>query len=165
MKVAADSAPALWEQFMRVALTMAERGMAAGGPPVGACLVKDGQVIGSASNAVIGELDVTAHAEIAVIRTACSELRTLDLSGSVLFVTVEPCLMCLSAGYYAGIDEIVYGAPLDAMQAVTEAELHAPVSQVFADQPCAPRVTGGILEDECLELLNAWASSRAGRER
>ncbi|MDP6437842.1 MAG: nucleoside deaminase [Gammaproteobacteria bacterium] len=165
MKVAADLAPAVREQFMRVALTMAERGMAAGGPPVGACLVRGTEVVASGHNAVISDLDVTAHAEVAVIRSACRELRTLDLAGCALFVTVEPCLMCLAASYYAGINEICYGASLEDMQAVTGAELSAPVSQVFADQPDAPRITGGILDADCRALLETWGMRQSGRVR
>ena len=165
MKVAADSAPAVREQFMRVALTMAERGMAAGGPPVGACLVRDTEVIASAHNAVISDLDVTAHAEVAVIRSACRELRALDLHGCTLFVTVEPCLMCLAASYYAGIGEICFGASLLDMQAVTGSELCVPLSQVFADQADVPRIIGGILHADCLALLNSWGSQTPGRER
>ena len=111
MKVAADSAPAVREQFMRVALTMAERGMAAGGPPVGACLVRDTEVIASAHNAVISDLDVTAHAEVAVIRSACRELRALDLHrrtlpdvpcGKLLRWNRRNLFRCLPPGYAGG---------------------------------------------------------------
>ena len=108
---------------MRAALEAARRGLLAGEPPVGACLVRDGEIVVTASNGVIGELDATAHAEIRVIREACRQLRSLTLTGCTLYATVEPCPMCLSACHYAGIDAVVFGAALEDMQGVTGGEL------------------------------------------
>jgi guanine deaminase len=144
---------------MHIALQMAERGMAAGGPPVGACLVRAGEVVVAAHNSVIGELDVTAHAEITVIRQACRELRSLSLDGCSLYVTVEPCPMCMAACFYAGIQEIVFGAPISAMQAKTAAELCVAAEELFADKTAAdraPQISGGVLEADCLALLANW---------
>jgi len=153
---AADSPAESRKQFMRAALQMAERGMAAGGPPVGACLVRNGEIIASAHNAVIGELDITAHAEVCLLREACRAERALDLSGSALYVTVEPCAMCLAACFYAGISDIVYGAPIGLMQAKTQAELAVDAQQLFAGAAGAPRIEGGLLADECAALLHSW---------
>lgn len=156
MRDAADSAAESREQFMRVALQMAERGMAAGGPPVGACLVRNGEVIAAAHNSVIGELDVTAHAEIAVIREACKSQRALNLHGASLYVTLEPCVMCLGACFYAGIDEIIFGAPISAMHVKTSDELGADTTELFAATDNAPVVNGGLLEAECVALVERW---------
>lgn len=145
---------------MRIALQMAERGMAAGGPPVGACLVRAGEIVVTAHNSVIGELDATAHAEISVIRQACRELRSLNLAGCELYVTVEPCPMCLSACYYAGINAIYFGAPITAMQAITGHELCVDAQALFAGLDAVPVVTGGMLEDECVDLLQRWEGVR-----
>jgi len=146
---------------MRVALTMAERGMAAGGPPVGACLVKDDAVVASAHNSVVGELDLTAHAEVCVLRHACRELRSLSLAGCSLYVTLQPCAMCLAACFYAGDSEIYYGAPIEAMAARTGHELSVPPATLFAGAAAAPQLHGGVLADECLALLERWPG--AGR--
>ena len=146
---------------MRVALTMAERGMAAGGPPVGACLVHARDVVASAHNSVVGELDVTAHAEICVLRAACRELRRLDLSGCSLYVTLEPCTMCLTAAFYAGVSEVIYGAPIGAMAAATHHELAVDPQTLFADAEVVPELIGGVLEADCTALLDQWP--RAGR--
>lgn len=159
MEVVANSAAADAERYMRFALQMAERGMAAGGPPVGACLVRDGDVLVSAHNCVVGELDITAHAEITVIRQACRELQTLSLSGSVLYVTVEPCAMCLAASHYAGIAEIVFGAPIAAMQAITNDELSVPAEELLGDA-ASLSVSGGVLSAECQALLDQWRPLR-----
>jgi tRNA(Arg) A34 adenosine deaminase TadA len=143
------------QQFMRKALAMAERGMAAGGAPVGACLVRDGVVVGLAQNAVVASLDITAHAEIVVIREACRELQTLSLSEFRLYVTVEPCAMCLAACHYAGITEIFFGADIAAMHAITGNEL-ANDRNVTGVRQLAPDITGGVLESDCIAMLNAW---------
>ena len=143
------------QRFMRVALQMAERGMAAGGPPVGACLVHDGVIVSRAQNAVVADLDVTAHAEIAVIRDACRELQKLSLTPSTLYVTVEPCAMCFAASYYAGIEQIFFGAGIAAMAARTGAELAA-TSELLTTVAGMPRLIGGVLDAECRALLDAW---------
>ncbi|MCP4001135.1 MAG: nucleoside deaminase [Gammaproteobacteria bacterium] len=158
MGVAADSASASRERFMRIALKMAERGMAAGGPPVGACLVRAGEVIVAAHNSVISELDITAHAEISVIRQACQELRVLTLEECSLYVTVEPCLMCLSACFYAGIQEIVFAAPISAMQTFTNSELSLDIGELYPGT-----ITGGVLEADCLALLARWQPLTGGK--
>ena len=145
---------------MRVALTMAERGMAAGGPPVGACLVHADEVVAAAHNSVIGELDVTAHAEVCVLRAACRELRRLDLGGCSLYVTLEPCTMCLTAAFYAGVSEVVYGAPLTAMSAATGRELGIPADTLFAAADTPPAMLGGVLAAECSALIDAWQGGR-----
>jgi guanine deaminase len=159
MGVAAEPAAALREQFMRQALAVAERGMAAGGPPVGACLVSGGELVASGHNSVIGELDVTAHAEIVVIREACRALRTLELPGCALYVTVEPCPMCLSACHYAGISEIYFGASIEAMHAITRTELCVAPAELFAGRADQPTIVGGVLATECQALLDRWANA------
>ncbi|RLA26355.1 MAG: nucleoside deaminase [Gammaproteobacteria bacterium] len=140
------------EGFMRAALEAARRGMLAGEPPVGACLVVNGEIVATLSNAVIGELDITAHAEMRVIREACRQLRRLDLSGCTLYVTVEPCLMCQAACHYAGITEIIYGAAIDDMQVVTgnELDVNTPVSASLA-------LEGGCLAAESRALITSWS--------
>ena len=162
MGVAADSAAASREQFMRVALEMAERGMASGGPPVGACLVFAGAAVAKSHNAVIGDLDVTAHAEIVAIREACRALRRLSLADCSLYVTVQPCPMCLAACYYAGITDIVFGASLDAMQAITHGELCVSPAELFAGRTQQPMITGGVLAEECQALLASWSATYRG---
>jgi len=162
MRLAADKANAAREQFMHRAIAQARRSFAAGGPPVGACLVRNGEVIAEAHNGVIADLDITAHAEIALLRVACRDQRALRLTGCELYVTVEPCLMCFSASAYAGIDAIYYGAPIDAMQVVTGAEVaignfcdhHA------TDGASLPDLHSGVLEAECMQLLDQWAEQR-----
>ena len=143
---------------MREALAVARRGLLAGEPPIGACVVQDGRVIASAHTAVIAGADPTAHAEILALRAACQHARTPWLSGCELYVTVEPCAMCLAASHYAGIERVYFGVGLDAMQAVTGRELPGPV-------PDGLVLSGGLLADECGALLRAWSATRAATGR
>ena len=148
------------EVFMRAALEAARRGMFAGEPPVGACLVADGEIVATLSNAVIGELDITAHAEMRVIREACRQLRRLDLNGCTLYVTVEPCLMCLAACHYAGITRVVYGIEISAMNACTGSELGGGAG--FASAAVASvQLEGGCLAAESQALIAAWSDGRS----
>jgi tRNA(adenine34) deaminase len=139
---------------MRAALECARRGQLAGEPPVGACVVQDGRVVAAAHTAVVSGPDATAHAEILALRSACRDLRTPLLADCELYVTVEPCAMCLAAAHYAGIRRVWFGAGLEAMQAATGAELKATV-------PPGMTVTGGLLATECRGLLDAWARLRS----
>ena len=138
---------------MREALAAARRGLLAGEPPVGACVVADGRVIATAHTAVIAGPDATAHAEILALRAACQHARTPSLSGCELYVTVEPCAMCLAASHYAGIERVWFGASLDEMQAITGRELQGAL-------PPVTRLTGGVLADECGALLREWSAAR-----
>ena len=79
------------------------------GGPFGAVIVKDGEIIARGWNKVTSTNDPTAHAEVTVIREACKKLGTFDLSGCELYTSCEPCPMCLSASYWAGIRKIYYG--------------------------------------------------------
>ncbi len=160
MSIAADPADAAREQFMLAALEQARRSMAAGGAPVGACLVRDDVVIADAHNEVISRLDITAHAEVMALRAAGSALRTLDLSGTCLYVTVEPCLMCFAACAYAGVSTICYGAPIAIMQRYTGNELCAHGS---FSQPGSPELVGGMLTAECTALVEQWGKSLPGQ--
>jgi tRNA(Arg) A34 adenosine deaminase TadA len=145
--------------FMHAALEAARRGMLAGEPPVGACLVTGGEIIATLSNAVIGELDITAHAEMRVIREACGQLRRLDLSECTLYVTVEPCLMCLTACHYAGITDVIYGAAIADMNAITGNELGGSPGTSLSD-PLSLKLEGGCLAAECRALIASWSGSR-----
>jgi tRNA(adenine34) deaminase len=141
---------------MQEALAAARRGQLAGEPPVGACVVRDGRVIASAHTSVIGGPDATAHAEILALRAACQHDRTPWLAGCEVYVTVEPCAMCLAALHYAGIGQVWFGAGLEAMQAVTGRELRGPL-------PEGMLITGGLMADECASLLQDWATARRRR--
>lgn len=148
--------PVADESVMRAALAVARRGLLAGEAPVGACIVQAGQVIASAHTAVAGGPDASAHAEILAIRAACRSLRSARLDDCALYVSVEPCAMCLAACHYAGINEVFFGASLQDMQVLTGQELSAPL-------PASIALHGGVLAGESRALLAEWAALRQGR--
>jgi len=96
-------------KFMQKAIELAEKSVQNGGGPFGAVIVKDGKIVAEGSNSVTLINDPTAHAEVSVIRKACKDLNTFDLSGCVIYSSCEPCPMCLSAIYWAHIDKIYFG--------------------------------------------------------
>ena len=98
------------EDYMREALRLAAQAAEAGEVPVGAVVVKDGEIVGRGFNSPIARHDPTAHAEIAAMRDAARHLGNYRLVGSELFVTLEPCLMCVGAMFHARISRVVYGA-------------------------------------------------------
>lgn len=144
------------EVFMRLALVQAARAAAAGEVPVGAVLVLDGRVIGSGFNQPIGSADPTAHAEVAAMREAARALANYRLTGTTLYVTVEPCLMCVGAMVHARVETLVYGA--------TEPKSGAVVSAFRAHELPGLnhriQVVSGVLEDECREAIQAFFRER-----
>ncbi len=97
-------------EFMKIANELAEENLTTNaGGPFGACVVKDGEIIGRGSNKVISENDPTAHAEINAIREACKNIGTHDLSDCELYTSCYPCPMCLSAIIWANIKKVYYG--------------------------------------------------------
>lgn len=98
-------------QYLQKAIALAYRGMEEeGGGPFGALIVRDGQIIGEGWNRVTPGNDPTAHAEMVAIRNACSNIDDFRLNGATLYVSCQPCPMCLSAAYWARIEAIYYAA-------------------------------------------------------
>lgn len=143
--------------FMRLALDEARLAQARGEVPVGAVLVKDGQVIARGGNAPIGLHDPSAHAEMLALREAGRQLANYRLDDTVLYVTLEPCLMCASAIVHARVRRVVFGA-FDPKAGAAGGLIDA-----FALKGLNHRVDvfGGVLEDECGALLSGFfATSR-----
>lgn len=97
-------------KYMEVAIDLANDNLETNvGGPFGACVVKDGKIIGKGSNHVLSDNDPTAHAEIVAIREACKKIKSHDLSGCEIYTSCYPCPMCLSAIIWANIDKVYYG--------------------------------------------------------
>lgn len=144
------------EAFMRAALEQARLGAAAGEVPIGAVVVIDGAVAGAGFNQPIGSVDPTAHAEIVAIREAARREGNYRLTGSTLYVTVEPCLMCVGAMVHARIGTLVYGAlepKSGAIESATRAHESPGLNHAFD-------VVGGVLGDECGEIIQAFFRER-----
>lgn len=137
------------EKWMRMALKAAKSAADQGEVPVGAVLVKEGSLISAAGNQPILLHDPTAHAEIRALRAAAQQLRNYRLPGSTLYVTLEPCLMCIGAIIHARVDRLVFGAVDPKTGAVCS--LYPIGTDTRLNHPLV--ITSGILEEECSELL------------
>ena len=96
------------QKFMQMAIELSIENIDSGGGPFGAVIVRNGELIAKGANRVVPNNDPTAHAEVVAIRNACNKLNTFDLSGCTVYTSCEPCPMCLSALYWAGIERICY---------------------------------------------------------
>lgn len=97
-------------EYMKIAKELAEDNLKTNvGGPFGACIVKDGEIIGKGSNHVLSNNDPTAHAEITAIRDACKNINSYDLTGCELYTSCYPCPMCLSAIIWSNIEKVYYG--------------------------------------------------------
>jgi tRNA(adenine34) deaminase len=132
------------EQFMRRALELASRAEAQGEVPVGAVVVLEGKIVGEGWNRPIAAADPTAHAEVQALRAASQALKNYRLTGASLYVTLEPCDMCVGAMFHARISRVVFGAP-------------DPKKQVLKNNV---QLSGGVLAQECGALLSKFFASR-----
>jgi tRNA(adenine34) deaminase len=140
------------DDFMLEALAEARRAGAEGEVPVGAVLVQDGVVVGRGSNRPLRSVDPTAHAEIVALRAAATALGNYRLVDTTLYVTVEPCLMCVGALVHARVGAVVYGAPEPKSGALGSTFDGLALPGLNHRFP----VTGGVREDECRALLQAF---------
>jgi tRNA(adenine34) deaminase len=141
---------------MARALALAKVAEAEGEVPVGAVLLHNGDMLGEGWNCPISTRDPTAHAEIVALRAASQKLGNYRLPGTVMYVSLEPCLMCVGAMVHARVSRLVFGA-------------HDPKNGAAVSLSSIPQlgrtnhyieVTGGVREDECAELLRSFFSAR-----
>ncbi len=144
------------ELHMRAALDEARKGLEAAEVPVGAVVVADGRIIGRGFNQPIGSHDPTAHAEVVAIRAAARETGNYRLVGSTLYVTIEPCLMCVGAMVHARVGTLVFGAPEPKAGAVASScrahELPSLNHRI--------EVVAGVLEDDCRAVIQEFFRTR-----
>ena len=144
------------KKWMKIAIQEAKKAEKEDEVPVGAVLVKDGLVIAKAHNQPISTNDATAHAEIQLIRAAGKIQGNYRLTGTTLYVTLEPCAMCLGAMMHARIKRIVYGAH-DPKTGVCGSSENLMVANCFNHKI---DLVSGVLENECKHLLKKFFISR-----
>lgn len=145
------------EYFMQKALAEAQKSWKKKEVPVGAVLVSGKEVLSRAHNEPIARKDPTAHAEMTAIRKACSKRETYRLPDCDLYVTLEPCAMCLSAAVHARIRRLVFGA-YDPKGGAVESMMKFP----FEKTNHRVKIKGGILGDECGKILTDFFSKKRG---
>jgi tRNA(adenine34) deaminase len=157
----AGYAEAVEAGFMRAALALAALAADDGEVPVGAVVVRDGEIVGRGRNAPIGSHDPTAHAEILALRDAAQRLGNYRLPGCTLYVTLEPCAMCVGAIFHARITRVVFGA----RDAKTGAA--GSVVDLFAEPQLNHHATvaAGVLAEECGALISSFFARRRAEAR
>jgi tRNA(adenine34) deaminase len=143
-------------EYMRRALELARLARERGEVPVGAVVVLDDQVIGEGFNQPITASDPTAHAEIVALRDAAKRIGNYRLSGATLYVTIEPCQMCVGAMVHARIAKVVYGTrepKAGAIESAMRAHEHPALNHRLDAE-------GGVLEEECRAVIQEFFASR-----
>lgn len=146
------------EKYMREALALAAQAAAAGEVPVGAVVVKDGRIIGRGYNRPITNSDPTAHAEIIALREAAAAESNYRLPGCELYVTLEPCAMCVGALVHARLARVIYGTKdpkTGACGSITDLP-------AIAHWNHHGRFEGGMLAEECSAVLKDFFAARRG---
>lgn len=148
------------ESYMRAALVEARRAAEAGEVPVGAVVVLNNAIVGRGFNQPISATDPTAHAEVVALRDAARAIGNYRLVGSTMYVTVEPCLMCVGAMVHARVETLVFGAPEPKAGAVVS------TAQVHENPALNHRlsVVGGVLGDECREIIQTFFKARRNEQ-
>jgi tRNA(adenine34) deaminase len=147
------------DDYMEKALAQARLALAAGEVPIGAVIVAAGNVVGEGFNQPISGTDPTAHAEIVALRQAASATGNYRLTGCTLYVTVEPCVMCVGAAFNARLDRLVYGADepkFGGVRSVMRAE-ELQLNHRF-------EVVAGVREEECRGLVVEFFRAKRGRD-
>jgi tRNA(adenine34) deaminase len=144
------------EYFMRMALAAASQARALGEVPVGAVLVREGEVIATGFNQPIGQHDPSAHAEIAALRAGAKALANYRMPGCTLYVTLEPCAMCAGAMMHARFSRVVCGASDPKTGACGS------VMNLFAETKLnhQTQLEGGLLAEECGKMLSFFFAER-----
>ena len=144
--------------YMKVAIQEAKKGIKGGhGGPFGAVIVKNGEIIGKGHNKVLSKLDPTLHGEIDAIKNACKNIKSINLIGSDIYTTGEPCPMCLGAILWANINKIFYGCSIE------ENEMIGFRDKVFYDSLSlsTEKIKNKLIQidhDECLKLFQEYAN-------
>ena len=147
-------------QFMTAAIAEARLAEAEGEVPVGAIAVADGRIVGSGHNQPIGLGDPTAHAEILAIRSAGSQLKSYRLAEVSIYVTLEPCVMCVGAMVNARVSRVIYGArdeKAGALGSIYDIGRDGRLNHRF-------EVVGGVMESECAEIMRKFFRARRANE-
>ena len=143
-------------EFMQKAIDLSVENVANGGGPFGAVIVRNGEIIATGTNRVTANNDPTAHAEVNAIRSACTKEQNFKLNGCTCYTSCEPCPMCLSALYWAGVNRIVYGNTKEDAKAINfdDSFIYDEIARPYAERsiPCQ-----NLMREEALAGFRAWS--------
>lgn len=143
-------------EYMGMAVEKAREGVLKGQAPFGAVIVRKGVVLACVHNRVWKDRDITAHAEVTAVRQACKRLNSIDLSGSTLYTTCEPCPMCLGAIHWARVSRVVFGCRIKDAKGMGFSELIVSARRLKNFGKSGIKLEGGVLRGECLEVMKLW---------
>lgn len=145
------------KMFMEMAIRLSEENIDNGGGPFGAVIVRNGEIISTGANRVVPNNDPTAHAEVMAIRNACSKLGTFQLTDCTVYSSCEPCPMCLSALYWAGVKRICYGNTKDDAKAIDfdDSFIYDQLELPYKDRSIKCE---HFMRNEALSAFHKWAS-------
>lgn len=142
-------------EFMQMAINLSIENVANGGGPFGAVIVCNDEVVATGTNRVTANNDPTAHAEVSAIRAACAKVENFKLKGCICYTSCEPCPMCLSALYWAGVSRIVYGNTKEDAKAIDfdDSFIYDEIAKPYALRaiPCQ-----NLMREEALAGFRAW---------
>ena len=143
-------------EFMQMAIDLSIDNVANGGGPFGAVIVRNGEVVATGTNRVTANNDPTAHAEVSAIRAACAKVQNFKLEGCTCYTSCEPCPMCLSALYWAGVERIVYGNTKEDAKEINfdDSFIYDEIAKPYALRaiPCQ-----NLMREEALAGFRAWS--------
>ena len=143
-------------EFMQMAIDLSIENVANGGGPFGAVIVRNGEVIATGANRVTANNDPTAHAEVSAIRAACAKIGNFKLEGCTCYTSCEPCPMCLSALYWAGVERIFYGNTKEDAKAINfdDSFIYDEIAKPYEQRkiPCQ-----NLMRKEALAGFRAWS--------
>ena len=143
------------EAYMEIALLEAQKALKANEVPIGVVIVRDGKIIAKAHNTREKSHDATAHAEILAIRKACKKLRDFRLNDCIMYVTLEPCTMCMGAVLNSRVGTLVFGASQDKENVLSAAEINERANLNHKTQ-----IVSGVLAEECSSIVSAYFKSK-----
>ena len=142
-------------EFMQMAIDLSIENVANGGGPFGAVIVRNGEIVSTGANRVTANNDPTAHAEVNAIRAACAKVKSFKLEGCTCYTSCEPCPMCLSALYWAGVSRIVYGNTKEDAKAINfdDSFIYDEIAKPYAQRsiPCE-----NLMRAEAYAGFRAW---------
>ena len=158
-----DSLPEIYDytaedaRFMEMAIRLSEENVDMGGGPFGAVIVRGGQIVATGTNRVVPNNDPTAHAEVMAIRNACQTRGTFQLDGCTIYTSCEPCPMCLSALYWAGVRRICYGNTKEDAKGIDfdDSFIYDQLELDYADRQI---VCEHFMRDRALKAFQKWAA-------
>jgi guanine deaminase len=144
------------EELMRAAIAKTREGFKTGNSCFGCAIEQNGKLIATAHNTVLTTIDSTAHAEVNAIRAACKHTGQIHLNGSIVATTCEPCPMCMAALHWAQVDTVYFGATVQDAADAGFNELYIDAEKILSMGGSKVKLIGGILADECRQMMRDW---------